>query len=86
MRHTLFLEVPENVYDVLTKTAEQVGRPRETLAVEWLVATINRLVYDPLEEFIGAFSSTVPNWADDHDHYMGRSILETMHSKEGEEG
>lgn len=86
MEHTLLLEVPENVYDVLTKTAEQVGRPREALAVEWLVATINRLVYDPLEEFIGAFSSSVPHWADDHDQYIGKSIMETMHSKEGEDG
>lgn len=34
MGHTLLLEVPENVYDALTKTAEQVGRPRETLAVD----------------------------------------------------
>jgi hypothetical protein len=57
MKHTLLLEIPENVYDVLTRTAEQVGRPREALAVEWLVAALNRLVNDPLEDFIGAFSS-----------------------------
>ena len=82
MEHTLLLEVPENVYDVLTRTAEQMGRPREALAVEWLVATINRLVYDPLEELIGAFSSDVPNWADDHDQYIGKSIVETMHRRE----
>ena len=84
MEHTLLLKVPENVYDMLTRTAEQVGRPREALAVEWLVATINHLVYDPLEEFIGAFSSSVPNWADDHDQHIGKSISETMCSKESE--
>lgn len=69
MGHTLLLEVPENVYELLTKTAEQVGRPREALTAKWLVATINRLAYDPLEKFIGAFSSGVSNWADDHDQY-----------------
>ena len=84
MGHTLLLEVPENVYELLTKTAEQVGRPREALAAEWLVATINRLAYDPLEKFIGAFSSGVSNWADDHDQYIGKSIMETMHNAERE--
>jgi len=86
MEHTLLLEVPDNVYDVLTKTAEQEGRPREALAAEWLAATINRLIYDPLEEFIGAFSSGVPRWADEHDQHIGKSILETMHGKQGEAG
>jgi hypothetical protein len=31
---------------------------------------------DPFEQFIGAFSSTVPNWADRHDEYIGRSLIE----------
>jgi hypothetical protein len=84
MGHTLLLEVPENVYELLTKTAEQVGRPCEALAVEWLIATINRLACDPLEEFIGAFSSSASNWADDHDQYIGKSIMETMHNAEHE--
>jgi hypothetical protein len=86
MEHTLLLKVPENVYDVLTTTAEQVGRPREVLAVEWLAITIDHLVHDPLEEFIGAFSSNVPNWADDHDYYLGRLIMETMRHTESEAG
>lgn len=85
MEHTLLLKVPENVYEVLTKTAEQTGRPREALAVEWLLAAINRLVNDPLEEFIGAFSSSVPNWADDHDQHIGKSIMETMHNQASNE-
>ncbi len=84
MGHTLLLEVPESVYELLTKTAEQVGRSREALAAEWLVATVNRLAYDPLEEFIGAFSSDVSDWADDHDQYLGKSLMETMHNVERE--
>jgi hypothetical protein len=30
---------------------------------------------DPFEQFIGAFSSTVLDWADRHDEYIGRSLM-----------
>lgn len=26
---------------------------------------------DPVEKFIGAFSSNIPDWADQHDKYIG---------------
>jgi len=31
---------------------------------------------DPLEKFIGAFNSNIPDWADEHDKYLGQSFLD----------
>jgi hypothetical protein len=33
---------------------------------------------DPLEQFIGAFHSGVPDWAKDHDKYLGEGLKEQM--------
>ncbi|MCI0561469.1 MAG: hypothetical protein MN733_23525 [Nitrososphaera sp.] len=84
MGHTLTLEVPEDVYESLKRTAEQIGQPPEALAVQWLTTAIRNLVNDPLEKFIGAFSSHGSDWADHHDKYLGKSVAETMHSVERE--
>lgn len=78
MGHTLLLEVPEDVYASLIKTAQQTGQPPEVVAVDWLATAIHNLADDPLEQFIGAFSSNGSDWADDHDAYLGQSVRETM--------
>jgi len=75
---TLVLEVPEDVYEPLMKTAKQIGQPPEALAIQWLANAARNLAVDPLERFIGAFSSNVSDWADEHDKYIGKSIMETM--------
>ena len=67
MEHTLLLEVPENVYEALMETAERTGQPHEALAVQWLTIATYYLAHDPLEKFIGAFSSGGSDWADHHD-------------------
>ncbi len=78
MRHTLTLEVPEDVYEPLVETARQRGSTPEALAVEWLVAAIRHAINDPVEQFIGAFRSGIPDWADQHDKYLGRALMESM--------
>ena len=85
MGHTLILEVPEDMYESLTKTAKQTGWTPEELAVEWLVTAIRNAINDPVENFIGAFSSSIPDWADQHDKYLGQALMEQMHD-EGDEG
>ena len=85
MGHTLILEVPEDMYEPLAKTAKQAGRTPEELAVEWLVAAIRSAINDPVENFIGAFSSNIPDWADQHDKYIGQALMEQIRS-EGDEG
>jgi hypothetical protein len=83
MGYSLTLDVPENVYESLLKTAAQIGQQPEALAVQWLKAitqktiTQNHEVY-PLEKIIGAVSSYIPDWADGHDKYLGLSVMETI--------
>jgi len=71
MEHTLTLEIPEQTYASLLKTAKRKGRSPEDLAAQWIVEATRTLADDPIEQFIGLFSSSVPDWADAHDRYLG---------------
>ena len=83
MGHTLMLEVPENIYQPLAKTAEQRGGTPEELAMEWLLTASHLVVDDPVENFIGAFHSNISDWADQHDKYIGQTLMSQMQSKGG---
>ncbi len=72
MGRTMTLEVPESIYEPLAKTAEQRGRMPEQLALEWLVTALRTAANDPVENFIGAFVSDIPDWTDRHDEYLGQ--------------
>lgn len=74
MGHTLVLEIPEDVYEPLAKTAEQKGKTPEEIAVDWLVTTARQAPEDPVEKFIGALNGAVPDWADQHDRYIGGAL------------
>jgi predicted nucleic acid-binding protein len=63
------------MYELLAKIAKQAGSTPEGLAVEWLRTAIRNAIDDPVENFIGAFSSTIPGWADQHDKYVGQALL-----------
>lgn len=76
MERTITLVVPEEIYTPLVETAAQEGRAPEALAVEWLTAGMQQFLHDPIEELIGAFSSDVPDWAEKHDEYIGKSVAE----------
>jgi hypothetical protein len=78
MGHTLTLDVPEGVYQSLQRQAEQTGQSPETVAVQLLAAATQLPGEDPLEQFIGAFSSQGLDWADHHDAYLGQSVRDTM--------
>lgn len=78
MGHRLTLDVPEDVYQALRQRAEDTGQPPEALAVHLLTTATQQPVDDPLEQFIGAFSSRGADWADHHDVYLGKSVKDTM--------
>ena len=82
MGHTLTLEVPDEVYNPLLKTAEQTGQKPEELAIQWLAAVVQTFSNDPLEKFIGALKSDIPDWADQHDKHLGQSLMEEMRGQE----
>ena len=75
MTHALTLELPEQVYETLLKTAKRKGQRPEAVAVQWLVTATESQQDDPFEQFIGAFSSNVPDWADRHDEYLGQGLM-----------
>jgi hypothetical protein len=72
MGHAMTLNVPEELYRSLVQRAEKVGQKPESLAVQLLKAATDPGVSDPLEPFIGAFSSQGSDWADRHDDYLGK--------------
>ena len=78
MGHTLTLDVPEDVYQVLIQQAEQTGQPPEAVAVRLLAMATQQRVDDPLEQFIGTFHSHGANWADQHDAYLGKAAKGSM--------
>jgi len=82
--HTLTIEVPQDVYEPLVETARQTGQSPEKLAAEWLVAATRTATNDPVEVFIGALSSDIPDWADRHDRYLGQPLVEELSGKKGE--
>jgi hypothetical protein len=38
---------------------------------------------DPLEPFIGAFSSNIPDWTSQPDKYLGQALLEELRAPDG---
>lgn len=85
MGHTLTIDIPEDVYQLLLQKAEQTGQPPEAVAVQLLTTVIQPQSTDPLEQFIGAFDSQGADWADRHDAKLGESIRDTMR-REASEG
>jgi len=80
MSHLLTIEVPDNIYESLRETALQNGQSPEALVTQWISMTVQRLIGDPLEQFIGALSSQGSDWADHHDQYLGKAVAKTMQS------
>lgn len=84
MTHTLLIEVPEELYETLVKSAEETGEPPEKLVVQWLTTATHYLTDDPVEEFIGAFSSGIPDLAEQHDKYIGEALMEELRDEQAE--
>jgi len=78
MGHTLKLELSEDIYTLLMKLSQQVGQLPEVLAAQWVISETQKLADDPLEKFIGRFRLGKPDWADNHDRYIGETLSESM--------
>lgn len=77
MSRKLILDVPNEVYDPLARTAKQTGATPEQLAIDWLAAISRHAAKDPLEKWIGAIPSSVSDWSDQHDKYLGKGLTES---------
>jgi hypothetical protein len=82
MSHQLILDVPNEVYDPLARTAKHTGATPEQLAVDWLAAISRHAARDPVEKWIGALPSGVSDWTDQHDKYVGEGLMETHKKKD----
>lgn len=78
MNHILNLELPEDIYKPLIKNAKRKGRSPEETAIEYLKSILVKFENDPIEKFIGAFHSDIPDWTDQHDNYLGQTLMEEM--------
>jgi hypothetical protein len=83
MTHTLTLELPEEIYEPLVKSAEQLGKAAEQMAVQILADSVRQFEDDPIEKFIGAFDSGVPDLGTRHHEYIGQSLADELRGDEG---
>lgn len=78
MRHTLKLELSEDIYSLLKKLSEKAGQMPEVLATQWVISEAKKQAEDPLEKFIGKFELNKPDWADNHDAYIAEILSENI--------
>ncbi len=77
MAHTLSIEIPESLYDILVKKSHEMGWQPEALAAKWLASAAEYTAQDdPLEAFIGSMPTGVPDWTANHDKYLGEALLD----------
>ena len=55
MTHVLTIELPEQVYETLLRTANRQGQRPEAVAVQWLATASESQIDDPFEQFIVEF-------------------------------
>ncbi len=78
MTHSIILEVPENIYQGIVKEAESKKRKVEEIALERLAKDTPQGIEDALDEFVGAFRSNVPDWANNHDKYLSENLMREL--------
>lgn len=71
MSRKLTLDIPEDAWDELMRTAKRKGQPAELVAVEILA---DRLT-DPVMRLAGCLSMPCADIAKRHDEYIGAGLL-----------
>lgn len=93
MSHSLTLQLPPEVYAPLIAIAKDRDSTPEEVAATWLAHMASRQQLplaetnrpenqrgaDPLEKWIGVFSSNTPGWSDRHDELIGEALYKEMH-------
>ena len=81
MGHKLTLDLPDEVYESLSRTAKETSQSPDAVAAELLASVTRQAEEDPLEQFIGAFDSRGSDWADQHDRHLGGAVLPLRRGK-----
>ena len=77
MNQILHISIPEKVYSTLERAAKTTQQPLEKVAADWLEQAANA-AQDPLDGFVGSFSSGVKDLADQHDEYLGETLSKPL--------
>ena len=78
MTHTLTLHIPDEIYMPLLQQAQQAGKTPEEAVLAWVTSTVERLTDDPLLQLAGSFASSVTDVSDQHDAYIGQSLMQEL--------
>jgi hypothetical protein len=81
MTHSLTLDLPEEIYQPLLKTALTNGKKVEDVAVEVLASLKRKNFTDPFERFIGSVKSDITDLAENHDKYIGENLAQDLNGK-----
>ncbi len=71
MSHTLVLEIPDEAYQGLVRSAGEKGQSPEKTAADILADTLG----DPVLNLAGCLSFQSPDIAERHDEYIGAGIM-----------
>jgi plasmid stability protein len=74
MSQTLTVDLPDEVYELLRRSAEVEHRSPEDIAADLLAASVRSREEDPVLQLLGTVESEVTDVAARHDEYIGRSI------------
>jgi hypothetical protein len=75
MARAITIEVPDEVYEPLSRTATREGRRPEEVASDWLRLTAERESDDPLLTLLGSLESDVSDLGERHDHYLSQALM-----------
>ena len=75
MGRAITIEVPDDVYEPLSRVAIEEGRRPEEVASDWLRLTAQREVDDPLLKLLGSLESETPDLGERHDHYLSDDLM-----------
>lgn len=78
MTHSITLEIPDSDYQTLAGEAEESGQRIEDFALGKLTSGNGKITSDPLDKFVGAFRSDVPDWTINHDKYIGENLIREL--------
>jgi hypothetical protein len=84
--HKLLLDLPEEVYEDLVRTAEQVGQQPEELAAALVASGTRTRQDDPLRELFGTLDADVVDWSEKHDYYIGQALLIELTGRDEDDG
>lgn len=74
MSKTLTLEISDPIYQMLLKTAKQIGQTPEQVVLNWLENRVKQSTKDPLLQLAGIFDSDLTDISEHHDEYIGNAL------------